>query len=103
MDLADLHTADLDAATLAALFDDLERHARVLDVTVKGGATTYASGAPVALRTAETLLRDGQARGVQIRYLWDGGEWRDTLLRLPTGVRVVRMRTPDASTPTGTG
>lgn len=90
--LPDLHTGDLDADTLAALFDDLERHAGVLDVLVKGAAGAHASDAPVPLREAQAMLAAGRVRGVQIRYRWDGAEWRDTLLRLPHATRVVRMR-----------
>ena len=92
--LPELHSSDLDAATLAALFDDLEAHAAVLDVLVKGGARQEASPVPVALREAQAMLASGRVRGVQVRYRWDGGEWRDTLLRTPTGTRVVCMRMP---------
>lgn len=95
--LPDLHTADLDPATFAALFDDLERDAEVLDVLVKGAPTTHASEVPVTLREAQAMLAAGVVRGVQVRYRWEGAEWRDTLLRLPTTIRVVRMRMPDAS------
>ncbi len=91
-----LHTADLDPATFAALFDDLERCAEVLDVLVKGDAGRHASDVPVALRDAQSMLAAGLVRGVQIRYRWEGAEWRDTLLRLPTAIRVVRMKMPTA-------
>lgn len=99
--LPDLHTSDLDAATFAALFDDLERHAEVLDVLVKGDARANASDVPVPLREAQAMLAAGVVRGVQIRYRWEGAEWRDTLLRLPTNIRIVRMRMPGVSKDTG--
>lgn len=92
--LPELHGGELDHATLAALFDDLEVHADVLDVLVKGAPQGYAQDTPVSLRAAEAALRVGAVRGVQVRYRWDGAEWRDTLLRGPAGVRVVRMRMP---------
>lgn len=99
--LPDLHTSDLDPVTFAALFDDLERHAEVLDVLVKGDARGHASDLPVPLREAQAMLAGGLVRGVQIRYRWAGAEWRDTLLRLPIAMRVVRMRMPDVSNDTG--
>ncbi|MDP2316359.1 MAG: hypothetical protein Q8P41_25905 [Pseudomonadota bacterium] len=92
--LPDLHTSDLDPAAFGALFDDLERHAEVLDVLVKGDAARRASDVPVPLREAQAMLAAGLVRGVQIRYRWDGAEWRDTLMRAPLAIRIVRMRMP---------
>ncbi len=91
-ELADLNEAILDDATLSALVSDLHQHAEVLDVLVKGGATTRTDGKPVRLEDAVALLRAGSVRGVQVRYNWDGDEWRDTLFGTPAGVRIVRMR-----------
>lgn len=88
--LPELHQGELDEGTLRALFDDLERHTEVLDVLVKGAG--YANEAPVPLREAQAALTSGAVRGVQVRYRWDGAEWRDTLMRTAGGVRVVRMR-----------
>ena len=57
----------------------------------------------VALRDgilAETLAQAGLAagdfRGVQVRYVYEGKEWCDTLLAAPGGVRLVRICTDDA-------
>lgn len=94
MTLAELTQADLDPATLAALFDDLERHAEVLDAYLKGAATVATAAADTPLRAAQAALQTGQARGVQIRYRWGGEEWRDTLIRTDAGVRLVRARMP---------
>lgn len=93
-DLPELHSGDLDTETVAALFDDLEQHAVVLDVLVKAAPNRRVSEAALPLREAQTLLAAREVRGVQIRYLWQGAEWRDTLMQLPTAVRVVRMRMP---------
>ncbi len=92
MILPELSVGVLDAPTLAALFDDLERHAEVLDVITKGGPVQQTSAANMPLRVAQTLLLTGGIRGVQIRYIWDGAEWRDTLLATREGVRLVRMK-----------
>ncbi len=93
-ELPELQTGDLDAPTLAALFDDLERHTDVLDVLVKGSPTRHVSPTPIPLREAQALLAAGEVRGVQVRYRWQGAEWRDTLMQLPAVVRVVRMQMP---------
>ncbi|MDP2304711.1 MAG: hypothetical protein Q8P18_01620 [Pseudomonadota bacterium] len=92
MDLPDLHTAELDPPTFAALFDDLERHAEGLEVRIKGAATANAAEGTVSLREAQELLAGGAVRGVQIRYRYAGAEWTDTLLRSATSIRVVRMK-----------
>lgn len=94
LELPELHSGDLDAATLAALIDDLERHAVVLDVLVKGAPGEHVSPTPVPLREAWLQLISRTVRGVQVRYLWQGAEWRDTLMLVPGAVRVVRMRMP---------
>lgn len=103
MVLPDLHTAELDPPTFAALFDDLEAHAEDLDVRIKGEATGHAAAGPIPLREAQRLLAGGVVRGVQIRYRWAGVEWTDTLLRSPTSIRVVRMKVPSdgGDTPDG--
>lgn len=81
----------LDAATLDALFADLAAHVELLDVFVKGGPVANASAAAPDLAAARAALDSG-ARGVQLRYRWDGAEWRDTILVVPAGFRVVRTR-----------
>jgi hypothetical protein len=93
-ELAALHEALLDAATLDALCADLTVHADLLDVIVKPGLGR-AEPQPVGLAPAIAALKSGTTRGVQLRYRWDGAEWRDTLLAMPGGVRLVRMRMPD--------
>ena len=88
--LAQLIAADLDAATLAALFADLAL-TEIDEVLVKGAAEAHAGGAGLA--EAQRRLAEG-ARGIQIRYRWQGEAWWDTLVRTPTGIRLVRSRAP---------
>lgn len=85
----------LDAPTLAALFNDLEAHANVLDVITKGGPVQQSPGTQIPLREAQALLAEGRVRGVQVRYVWEGEEWRDTLLATADGIRLVRMKRHD--------
>lgn len=93
---AELHEALLDAATLARLFDDIALATELLEVTVKGArfqhAFQQADRGPIQLEEARTLLLSGAVRGVQVRYRFDNAEWWDTLLNVPGGVRLVRIR-----------
>lgn len=93
-ELPELHQSLLDPPTLSQLFDDLEACTEVLDVLVKGAPTDHADGRPLGLRDAQGLLERRAVRGMQIRYRWDGHEWRDTLLWSPEGLRIVRMQMP---------
>ena len=93
--LPELTTAQLDDTMLDQLVTDLENAATVLDVLFKGHATQRTDGKPVPIRQAVSLLRAGESFGVQIRYIFEETEWRDTLSRASTGYRLVRMAIPD--------
>jgi hypothetical protein len=95
--LPQLQTAVLDAATLGQLFVDLQACAQVLDVLAKRGAEVRADEAPITLADAHRLLVQGAARGIQLRYLYDGAEWRDTLLAAGGAFRLCRMKMPPAA------
>lgn len=92
--LLDLHTGDLDAAGLGALFGDLERHAAVASITGKASGGEYAGQVPLAHAEALEALLRRKVLGVQIRYHWDGKDWIDTVLVRPEGWRVVRINAP---------
>ncbi|WP_437475844.1 hypothetical protein WME75_24615 [Sorangium sp. So ce1014] len=100
--LPPLQEAVLDEATLEQLFLDIVGAAELVSVSLKAGATARAGDRPRAgsggdeLALARRALGDGTALGVQIRYRFGGSEWCDTLLRLPSGVRLVRVRMEDA-------
>ncbi len=94
VDLPNVHTALLDAETLAALFRDLAVGASILDVRAKGSATSHASTAAWSLDAARVALIEGQVSGVQVRYVLDADIWRDTLMRTPEGTRLVRIKEP---------
>ena len=89
--LAELTSAEIDAATLAAVFADIGSLTVVDEVLVKGSSTAYAGAAGLA--EAQQLLAAG-ALGLQIRYRWQGEAWWDTLIRTPRGHRLVRCRAP---------
>ena len=90
--LPDLQDAILSSAQLDALFADLAEHATIGEIILKGGATQRANPrAKPSLEEALAALRAGTTRGVQIRYLHEGSEWWDTLMRTQEGVRLVRI------------
>jgi hypothetical protein len=95
LELPPLQQADLDAATLEQLFFDLASGTELLDITYKGGATRMAGDPHAAdvlsLAAARDALVIGAVTGVQIRYRHQGREWWDTILRTPSGFRLVRI------------
>jgi len=92
--MSPLTTADLDPATLAALFADLEELTEIDEVLIKGTASSHAGVAGLA---QARLALDSGARAIQIRYRWAGKAWLDTLMQTPNGIRLVRS--PVVSTP----
>ena len=82
----------IDAPTLRQLFSDLASSAVVLDVREKGNPRGYASPTELTPELARDRLLSGFTRAVQVRYRYDGHEWTDTVLGMPTGYRVVRCR-----------
>lgn len=90
--LPDLCEGMLDKPTLDRLVTDLEALAKIDEVLLKGGEIQMAERSSLSLERAVELLWNRQTRGVQVRYRWDGDTWLDTMLRLPDGVRLVRMR-----------
>lgn len=94
-DLPELLEGELDATGLASLERDLASLARVDSVLPRPSARTLVPPAPVTLADGFARLRAGDLRGLQVRYVYAGEAWVDTLLALPHGgVRVVRMRQP---------
>ena len=93
--LSDLQDAILDRDTYRQLLFDIETQARLIELRVKGGATTPAGAEVKDLAEACALLENGKALGIQLRYEWRGRQWWDTLFRTPHGMRLVRIqRTP---------
>jgi hypothetical protein len=93
MDLPEVHQALLDAAALAEHAAELAANTSILDVLVKAATDTHADPDPVSLERATHMLREGQIVGIQVRYLRDDEEWRDTLMRTNQGTRLVRICT----------
>jgi hypothetical protein len=91
--IPELQQSPLDVATLCQLFGDVRRCAQLVEVLPK-----YAPGfiAPDATMTPEDGLNgllQGRLRGLQLRYLYQGSLWWDTLLVVaPGSFRIVRIR-----------
>lgn len=87
-----LHEATLDNEALARLFNDLSNSAVIERVIVKSDGMRRADAAPLSLEAARAAFESGAAAAVQVRYTYDGASWCDTILRTPTGAKVVRIR-----------
>jgi hypothetical protein len=85
---SDLLQADLTVEDVERLAEDLAAHAESLVIAVKGAA---AERAP-SLRDVPAIVRARAARGIQIRYRFEGAEWTDTLMIVESGARLVRMK-----------
>ncbi|MCO4772982.1 MAG: hypothetical protein KDA24_23315, partial [Deltaproteobacteria bacterium] len=74
------------------LFADLAAHATIGEIILKGAPTARADASTQStLQEGFDALRLGRARGVQVRYMHNGREWWDTLMRTPDGIRLVRI------------
>lgn len=91
--LAQLHQGHMDPMGVESLFRDLEACTEIVEISIKGGALHRAKATP-SLEQARNGLLGGRVRGVQIRYIFEGQEWWDTLIAQPPGARLVRMKAP---------
>ena len=99
MKLPDLHQSFLDPQTLANLFRDIRVCTTVVEVIPKYAAKRMVSETSISLDEGQRLLNSGEARAVQIRYVYEGAQWWDTLINTPSGVQVVRIRHDFDNTP----
>jgi len=91
--LPELTEAYVDLPLLERYFDDLARCAEIGEILPKQAPRErVVLDHAWTLSEAKSALIAGQVRGIQIRYLYDGGEWWDTLLAQEAGIRLVRMR-----------
>lgn len=88
--LPDLQEALLKTEQLAAYLEELRQSGTTVAVTVKGNAQARAHGA-VTLAEVGTELLAQSVHSAQLRYVYGGARWVDTLIVTPKGVRLVRM------------
>ena len=94
VDLPEMVPALLSRAEVEGLFTDLAFDTTVVGILLRAPDSEPAgvSGAAPNLRVARDALLSGRASGMQLRYLHEGTEWCDTLIRTDAGFRVVRVR-----------
>lgn len=90
--LPPVQMADLDEATVRALFTDVELLGESVSVTLKHAAESYVREGATPLGEALGALLAGHALGVQLRYEHQGKGYLDTVMRGPEGYRIVRVQ-----------
>jgi len=91
MKLPDLHQATLDLETLKAYFEDLAVAAQILEVRVKGAEALRAQENTTDLLRAQVLFEGKDVGGLQVRYVFEGLEWWDTLNWVGEEIRLIRI------------
>jgi hypothetical protein len=94
----DVFHRELSTAELDRLFEQLES-ARVLAVIVRERGAQSAESEPVSLAQARARLA-GCSTQVQVRYVFEGIEWWDTIIPTNAGCRVVRIAHSPTTLPT---
>ncbi len=95
-DTPDVLQAEWDLEQIDALFSDLKAGAEVQHVQVRTATPQQASDHATTLDDAHTLLKAGQAKAIQIRYVFEGGTWCDTLMVEENLVRIIRTAVPSS-------
>lgn len=70
----------------------IKNTAQQVELRIKGGDVAYSEASADQLADLGRQLVDGTIVAVQLRYLHDGEEWCDTLMRAKKDYRLVRMR-----------
>lgn len=87
-----LHESELDVEGVRQLFEDLDACAEIDRVQVRYREGGRAVDRKTTLHEARDLLSRGDALMVQIRYLFQGKVWCDTLIVRDGCVRLVRLQ-----------
>ena len=90
--LPEMQDSVLGDAELSALFRDYRSCAAISEILVKTGPGYVQQGSNPTLDQVEQLLAARSVRGVQVRYQFKMTSWCDTLMPMPNGVRLVRIR-----------
>jgi hypothetical protein len=83
-------------AMLRQYFTDLQTCATIMEILEKNLLATTSVSTANDLNTLLHKLLNGETRRAQIRYLYDGVHWTDTLLASRRGFKVVRCRHDDS-------
>jgi len=92
LELPELNQTQLDEETVGQLFRDIHLCTQVVEIILKRNVRGYVGNQQITLSEAQGLLQSGEIRGVQIRYIYDGVHWWDTLIRNADGISLTRIR-----------
>ena len=90
--LSQLYSGFIDPQTLEQLFTDIEHCAEFIEAIPRTTARQMVQANAINLNQAKKMLLDGTVKAVQLRYRYDNAQWWDTLMNLPQGVKIVRVR-----------
>lgn len=90
--LPELQQSILDDQTLQQVFTDIDACTKVLQVIPKQTTTGYIEPRNIPLDHGYNLITQRKLRALQIRYLYDNAEWWDTVISLPQGFKIVRIK-----------
>ncbi len=89
--MPELNQADLDFATTEQLFHDIAELTEIVEIIPKQDKNQKVAPTSLTLDEARALLFNGNLRGLQIRYDYQGYQWWDTLMAKQNGFRLVRI------------
>ncbi len=88
--LPELLQAEWPRDQIMALFADLAAGAIIQEVQLRTGSSDQA----VSLADAEASFVADQARAIQVRYLFEGELWSDTIIPGDPNTKIIRNRLP---------
>jgi MauM/NapG family ferredoxin protein len=94
IELPELQDEIVDDEVIGRLFDDLAALGQIIEINEMGGARAHSEGVGLDLEIAKRRFLAGDVRGVQIVYRHQDETWCDTLMRVPSGTRILRMLAP---------
>lgn len=89
--LPPVHKGQVDTAGLRKLLAEIQEHGQQIDIAIKSGALQHAHQSNLELCALADMLCSGTVRRAQVRYVFDGKLWADTLSQTQQGFQVVRM------------
>jgi Fe-S-cluster-containing hydrogenase component 2 len=98
IELPDLQDQIVGDEVIGQLFVDLAALGQILEINEKGGARTHSETVGLDLDLAKERFLAGEVRALQIVYRHQDETWCDTLMRVPTGTRILRMLAPTRAT-----
>ncbi len=89
--LPELSEGLLDDEALSRLLDDIQEATQFIGAVIKQAPERHVGDGMVGFEVARRLFEGREVRAVQLRYVFDGVQWWDTLMWTPGGARLVRI------------